>query len=71
MKSENLVCYVRTSRSALNREPHLTQADFVTENREFTGICLSLALMLQTSQDYPTKRVRLIEPFGAAVGPIW
>jgi tripartite-type tricarboxylate transporter receptor subunit TctC len=47
----------------------LTPGDFVTENREFTGICLSLALMLQTSQDYPTKRVRLIEPFGVGGGP--
>jgi tripartite-type tricarboxylate transporter receptor subunit TctC len=27
------------------------------------------ALMLQTSQDYPTKGVRLIEPFGAGGGP--
>jgi tripartite-type tricarboxylate transporter receptor subunit TctC len=67
MKGESIVCYVRTSRSALKH--HLTQVDFVTENREFTGICLSLALMLQTSQDYPTKRVRLIEPFGAGGGP--
>jgi tripartite-type tricarboxylate transporter receptor subunit TctC len=29
----------------------------------------SLALMLQTSHDYPTKPVRLIEPFGAGGGP--
>ena len=29
----------------------------------------SLALMLQSSQDYPTKPVRLIEPFGAGGGP--
>ena len=29
----------------------------------------SLALMLQTSGDYPTKSVRLIEPFGAGGGP--
>src|ERR1700720_3981850 len=29
----------------------------------------SLGLMLQTSQDYPTKPVRLIEPFGAGGGP--
>jgi len=31
-------------------------------------ICL-LALMLQSTQDYPTKPVRLIEPFGAGGGP--
>ena len=31
-------------------------------------IC-SLALMLQTSRDYPSKPVRLIEPFGAGGGP--
>jgi tripartite-type tricarboxylate transporter receptor subunit TctC len=31
-------------------------------------IC-SLALMLQTSNDYPSKPVRLIEPFGAGGGP--
>ena len=29
----------------------------------------ALALMLPTSQDYPTKPVRLIEPFGAGGGP--
>ncbi len=29
----------------------------------------SLALMVQTSQDYPTRPVRLIEPFGAGGGP--
>ncbi len=29
----------------------------------------SLTLMLQTSGDYPTKPVRLIEPFGAGGGP--
>src|SRR6266849_10269948 len=29
----------------------------------------SAALMLQGSQDYPTKPVRLIEPFGAGGGP--
>jgi len=29
----------------------------------------SLALILQTSGDYPTKPVRLIEPFGAGGGP--
>jgi tripartite-type tricarboxylate transporter receptor subunit TctC len=29
----------------------------------------SLCLMLQTLQDYPTKPVRLIEPFGAGGGP--
>jgi tripartite-type tricarboxylate transporter receptor subunit TctC len=31
-------------------------------------VCL-LTLMAQSSQDYPTKRVRLIEPFGAGGGP--
>jgi tripartite-type tricarboxylate transporter receptor subunit TctC len=33
------------------------------------GIVFSLALMLQSSSDYPTKPVRLIEPFGAGGGP--
>ena len=33
------------------------------------GFACSLALMLQTSQEYPTKAVRLIEPFGAGGGP--
>jgi tripartite-type tricarboxylate transporter receptor subunit TctC len=33
------------------------------------GIVLSLALMLQSSQNYPTKPVRIIEPFGAGGGP--
>src|SRR6266849_9269274 len=33
------------------------------------GFICSLALMLQSSQDYPTKPVRLIEPFGAGGGP--
>jgi tripartite-type tricarboxylate transporter receptor subunit TctC len=33
------------------------------------GDCFSLALMLQSSPDYPTKPVRLIEPFGAGGGP--
>jgi tripartite-type tricarboxylate transporter receptor subunit TctC len=33
------------------------------------GFVCSLALMLQTSQDYPTKPVRMIEPFGAGGGP--
>jgi tripartite-type tricarboxylate transporter receptor subunit TctC len=33
------------------------------------GFVCSLALMLQVSQDYPTKAVRLIEPFGAGGGP--
>src|SRR6266581_4444566 len=32
------------------------------------GIVCSLALMLQSSQDYPTKPVRMIEPFGAGGG---
>jgi len=31
-------------------------------------VCL-LTLMAQSSQDYPTKRVRIIEPFGAGGGP--
>jgi tripartite-type tricarboxylate transporter receptor subunit TctC len=31
-------------------------------------VCL-LTLMTQSSQDYPTKRVRVIEPFGAGGGP--
>ena len=29
----------------------------------------SWAFLLQTSGDYPTKPVRLIEPFGAGGGP--
>jgi tripartite-type tricarboxylate transporter receptor subunit TctC len=33
------------------------------------GFACSLALMLQSSPDYPTKPVRLIEPFGAGGGP--
>src|SRR5438309_2104308 len=33
------------------------------------GLVCSLALMLQSSQDYPTKPVHLIEPFGAGGGP--
>src|SRR3979411_1856440 len=33
------------------------------------GFVCSLTLMLQSSQDYPTKRVRVIEPFGAGGGP--
>src|SRR5713226_6032614 len=33
------------------------------------GFICSLALMLQSSPDYPTKPVRLIEPFGAGGGP--
>ena len=30
---------------------------------------MTLALMLQTSHDYPSKPVRLIEPFGTGGGP--
>ena len=37
--------------------------------RMVLGFVFSLAVMLQTSQDYPTKPVRLIEPFGAGGGP--
>jgi tripartite-type tricarboxylate transporter receptor subunit TctC len=33
------------------------------------GFICSLALMLQTSDDYPSKPVHLIEPFGARGGP--
>ena len=33
------------------------------------GIVCSLALMLQSSQNYPTKPVRVVEPFGAGGGP--
>jgi len=33
------------------------------------GFVCSLALMLQNSDDYPMKPVRLIEPFGAGGGP--
>jgi tripartite-type tricarboxylate transporter receptor subunit TctC len=33
------------------------------------GIVCSLALMLQSSQKYPTKPVRMVEPFGAGGGP--
>jgi len=33
------------------------------------GLVCSLALMLRGSQDYPTKPVHLIEPFGAGGGP--
>src|ERR1700745_1592933 len=33
------------------------------------GFVCSLALMLQSSQDYPPKGVRLIAPFGAGGGP--
>jgi tripartite-type tricarboxylate transporter receptor subunit TctC len=33
------------------------------------GFVCSLTLMLQSSQDYPTKPVRMIEPFGAGGGP--
>jgi tripartite-type tricarboxylate transporter receptor subunit TctC len=34
----------------------------------FWGFVFSLAVMLQGSQDYPTKPVRMIEPFGAGGG---
>jgi tripartite-type tricarboxylate transporter receptor subunit TctC len=37
--------------------------------RMVLGFACSLALMLQSSQEYPTKPVRLIEPFGAGGGP--
>ena len=33
------------------------------------GFVCSLTLIAQSSQDYPTKRVRVIEPFGAGGGP--
>jgi tripartite-type tricarboxylate transporter receptor subunit TctC len=33
------------------------------------GFICALALMLQSSPDYPTKPVRVIEPFGAGGGP--
>ena len=33
------------------------------------GFVCSLTLVLQSSQDYPSKPVRLIEPFGAGGGP--
>src|SRR6266576_1701106 len=33
------------------------------------GFVCSLTLMLQSSQNYPTKPVRMIEPFGAGGGP--
>ena len=33
------------------------------------GFVCSLTLMLQSSQDYPTRPVRMIEPFGAGGGP--
>jgi tripartite-type tricarboxylate transporter receptor subunit TctC len=33
------------------------------------GFILSLLVILQASQDYPTKPVRIIEPFGAGGGP--
>jgi tripartite-type tricarboxylate transporter receptor subunit TctC len=37
--------------------------------RMLLAFVCSLALMLQGSRDYPTKPVRLIEPFGAGGGP--
>lgn len=33
------------------------------------GIVFSLSVMLQVSQDYPSKPVRIIEPFGVGGGP--
>jgi tripartite-type tricarboxylate transporter receptor subunit TctC len=33
------------------------------------GVVFSVALTLQASNDYPTKPVRVIEPFGAGGGP--
>jgi tripartite-type tricarboxylate transporter receptor subunit TctC len=33
------------------------------------GFAVSLALILQSSQSYPAKPVRIIEPFGAGGGP--
>ena len=36
--------------------------------RMFLGFVFSLGVMLQGSQDYPTKPVRLIKPFGAGGG---
>jgi len=33
------------------------------------GFVFSLSVMLQISQDYPSKPVRMIEPFGAGGGP--
>ncbi len=33
------------------------------------GMVCSLALMLQSSENYPTKPVRMVEPFGAGGGP--
>jgi tripartite-type tricarboxylate transporter receptor subunit TctC len=38
-------------------------------SRMALGFVCSLALMLQTLQDYPVKPVRFIEPFGAGGGP--
>ena len=37
--------------------------------RMVLGFVCSLSLMLHSSQDYPTRPVRLIEPFGAGGGP--
>ena len=37
--------------------------------RMVLGFACSLTLMLQSSQNYPTKPVRMIEPFGAGGGP--
>src|SRR5579859_6580687 len=37
--------------------------------RLILGVVFSLTLLPQSSQDYPTKPVRMIEPFGAGGGP--
>src|SRR5580704_13534807 len=37
--------------------------------RTALGIAFSLSVILQVSQDYPSKPVRMIEPFGAGGGP--
>src|SRR6202021_3322217 len=37
--------------------------------RRALGFVFSLLVILQASQDYPSKPVRIIEPFGAGGGP--